>query len=123
METRGTYPTSDAERETRGVQQRGALIAAVEPDSPAWDAGFEPGCYVVAVDGQPLRDVIDWHWLSDGETIAVGYVDLDGDEGEVELWREPGEEWGFEFEGLVFDGVKQCRNACTFCFMRMLPSG
>jgi putative radical SAM enzyme (TIGR03279 family) len=23
----------------------------------------------------------------------------------------------------VFDGVKQCRNACTFCFMRMLPSG
>ena len=23
----------------------------------------------------------------------------------------------------MFDGVKQCRNACTFCFMRMLPRG
>ncbi|MBR0405049.1 MAG: DUF512 domain-containing protein [Eggerthellaceae bacterium] len=119
METKPTYPTSDAARPAR----QGALITAVEPDSPAWDAGFEPGCYVVAVDGQPLRDMIDWRWLSDEDAITIGYVDLDGDEGEVELWREPGEEWGFEFEGLVFDGVKQCRNACTFCFMRMLPSG
>ena len=123
MEVPSTYPTADAERETRGAQRQGALISAVEPDSPAWDAGFEPGCYVVSVDGKPLRDMIDWRWLSDEETITIGYVDLDGDEGEVDLWREQGEEWGFEFEGLVFDGVKQCRNACTFCFMRMLPSG
>ena len=127
METRGTYPTSDAERETRlqsqGSAYVGARIIAVEPDSPAYDAGFEPGCLVTSVDGQPLRDVIDWRWLSGEEAIKVGYVDLDGDDGEVELWREPGEEWGFEFEGLVFDGVKQCRNACAFCFMRMLPHG
>lgn len=34
-----------------------------------------------------------------------------------------GEDWGFAFEGVVFDGVKQCRNACLFCFMRQLPEG
>ena len=123
MGNRGTYPTSDAGREACGLRPKGARIVAVEPDSPAWDAGFEPGCYVVTVDGQPLRDVIDWRWLSGEEAITVGYVDLDGESGEVELWREAGEDWGFEFEGLVFDGVKQCRNACTFCFMRMLPRG
>ena len=100
-----------------------ARIVAVTPDSPAYDAGFEPGCYLTSVDGEPIRDIIDWRWLASDESVVVGYIDLDGDEGEVELWREPGEDWGFEFEGLVFDGVKQCRNACTFCFMRMLPKG
>ena len=53
--------------------------------------------------------------------MELGYIDLDGDEGVVELERGEGEDWGFEFEGVVFDGVRQCRNACTFCFMRQLP--
>ncbi len=99
-----------------------ALITAVEPDSPAYDAGFEPGCYLTSVDGQPLRDIIDWRWLSAEDVIEVGYVDLDGDAGVVELEREEGEDWGFTFEGVVFDAVKLCRNACTFCFMRQLPA-
>ena len=100
-----------------------ARIIAVAQDSPAYDAGFESGCSITSVDGQPVRDIIDWRWLSGEESITVGYIDLDGEEGEVELWREAGQDWGFEFEGLVFDGVKQCRNACTFCFMRQLPKG
>lgn len=113
------YPTKD----TTLPQGEGALVAAVEPQSPAWDAGFEPGCRITSVDGKPLRDLIDWRWLSADDAITVGYIDLDGDAGEVELWREEGEPWGFSFEGVVFDGIKQCRNACTFCFMRQLPPG
>ena len=128
MEKRPTYPSAEIERDAvKGTvpftASVGARIVAVAEESPAWEAGFEPGCFITSVDGEPLRDVIDWRWLSGEECITVGYVDLDGDAGEVELWREPGEDWGFEFEGLVFDGVKQCRNACTFCFMRMLPRG
>lgn len=101
----------------------GALVVAVDPESPADDAGFEPGCRVTSVDGQPLRDLIDWRWLTSDDAITVGYIDLDGESGEVELERDEGEPWGFSFDGAVFDGVRQCRNACTFCFMRQLPSG
>lgn len=100
---------------------QGAVIAAVEPGSPADDAGFAPGCIITHVEGQPLRDLIDWRWLASDEAVELGYVDLDGDAGTVELWREPGEGWGLKFDGVVFDGVRQCRNACTFCFMRQLP--
>lgn len=117
-----TYPNKDIERASRSDTPR-ACIRAVTPYSPADDAGFEPGCIVVSVDGQPVRDVIDWRWLTSEDEIEVGYVDLDGDEGSVVLERDPGEEWGFDFEELVFDGVKQCRNACTFCFMHQLPIG
>lgn len=125
----GIYPPEDIDREVAAKQRSGcgrdeaprALVRAVAPESPADDAGFEPGCFVTAVDGRPVRDVIDWRWLSADDVMELGYVDLDGDEGVVELEREPGEDWGFEFEGVVFDGVRQCRNACTFCFMRQLP--
>ena len=124
------YPSGDIDREAAARQRGGcgalreaprALVIAVAPDSPADDAGFEPGCYVTTVDGRPVRDLIDWRWLAADDVMDLGYVDLDGDEGVVELEREEGEDWGFEFEGVVFDGVRQCRNACTFCFMRQLP--
>ena len=113
------YPPKDSER--AGACR--ALIAHVESESPADDAGFTPGCFITAVDGQPVRDVIDWRWLTADDVIELSYIDTDGDEGVVELERDWGEDWGIEFEGLVFDGVKQCRNACTFCFMHQLPKG
>ena len=123
------YPSKDIDREAaagapsprKRAARPLAVIESVEPESPADDAGFEPGCCIISVDGQPVRDLIDWRWLSADDEITVGYIDLDGDEGEVELFRDEGESWGFEFEGVVFDGVKQCRNACIFCFMRQLP--
>ena len=124
------YPSGDIDREAAARQRGGcgarceaprALVSAVAPGSPADDAGFAPGCYVTTVDGRPVRDLIDWRWLAADDVMELGYVDLDGDEGVVELEREEGEDWGFEFEGVVFDGVRQCRNACTFCFMRQLP--
>ena len=125
MESTASYPNNDIERAAQagaGMLPR-ARIAAVAPGSPADDAGFEAGCFVTAVDGQPVRDIIDWRWLASEDVMSVSYIDLDGDEGEVELEREWGEDWGFEFEGLVFDSVRQCRNACTFCFMHQLPRG
>ncbi|MBR5259092.1 MAG: DUF512 domain-containing protein, partial [Eggerthellaceae bacterium] len=117
------YPNEDIVRAARGKGSPLARIAYVEPYSPADDAGFEPGCYITSVDGQSVRDIIDWRWLTAEDVIELGYIDLDGEEGEIELEREEGEDWGFSFEGVVFDGVKQCRNACTFCFMRQLPKG
>lgn len=101
----------------------GALITAVTPGSPADEAGFEPGCVIVSVDGEPVRDIIDWRWLSSEDVMRLGYVDCGKERGEVELQRDEGEAWGFSFNGVIFDDIRQCRNACTFCFMRQLPPG
>ena len=102
---------------------QGAVIETVDEFSPFHDAGFSPGCRIVDVDGHPVRDLIDWRWLTDGLEIEVGYVDTDGDEGRALVSRDEGEAWGVGFAEAIFDEVKQCRNACTFCFMRMLPDG
>lgn len=119
----GQTTLAPAEAAAAAWEGPAARIVAVEPESPADDAGFTPGCYLTTVDGEPLRDIIDWRWLAADDVICVGYIDLDGEAGEVELEREPGERWGFEFDGVLFDSVKLCRNACVFCFMRQLPDG
>lgn len=116
-----TYPTIDSLN--TAACRTGAFIVDVEPFSPADDAGFTPGCVITTVEGNPLRDIIDWRWYGADDTLTLGYIDLDGDAGEVTLEREEGQSWGLSFEGVVFDGVRQCRNACTFCFMHQLPRG
>lgn len=99
-----------------------AHIESVDEFSPADDAGFYPGCYITAVDGQPVRDILDWRWKTDKDEIVVSYLDAEGDEGEVELVRDEGEDWGFNFSSAIFDELIQCRNACIFCFMAQLPA-
>ena len=104
-----------------GKPEGGGEIISVAAGSPFDDAGFTPGCRILSVDGNPLRDVLDWRWYADGEEITVAYVDTDGEAGEVDLFRDEGEDWGVEFDGAVFDKIKTCRNACVFCFMHQLP--
>lgn len=98
-------------------------IAGVVPDTPAYMAGFEPGCKILRIDGNVVRDMIDWRWLTSESEIEVSYTDLDGDTGSIVLERDFGEDWGFVFTEAVFDDIKTCKNACTFCFMRQLPHG
>lgn len=98
-----------------------AHVMSVEPFSPADDAGFTSGCWITAVDGHPMRDILDWRWYSADDEILLSYIDTEGDAGKVSLEREPGEDWGFLFDGVVFDHIMQCRNACMFCFIKQLP--
>ena len=100
----------------------GAWVAHVEEGSPAWEAGIEEGMRVVSANGVPLRDIIDWRWETDGDTVELEVL-IDGDDEPYAaiLERESGQDWGIEFTDVLFDGVRTCVNACLFCFMAMLP--
>ena len=117
------YPSSDITEHGEAPHILGAPIAHIEPDSPADDAGFYPGCVITHVNGRPLTDILLWQWESAGDVIDLSYIDGEGDSGEVTIERDIEEPWGFSFDGNIFDGVRLCRNACTFCFMRQLPKG
>lgn len=108
----------------QAAESRGGVLACVDPDSPAHRAGLVPGDVIASAEGQPLRDIIDWQWLSEGDSVdlevrASGSQDLRA----VTLRRQPAERWGIDFADAVFDGLRTCRNNCAFCFMTQLPRG
>ena len=94
-----------------------AHIQSIDPGSPADRAGLEAGMVLTQVEGEPLRDIIEWQWLSDGADVEVTLEDG----ANILLEREFGESWGITFTDSLFDGAITCCNACSFCFMRMLP--
>ena len=101
---------------------RGAWVTAVREGSPAWAVGIEPGMCVTTVNGQELTDMIVWLWETGEEYVDLDVFDpRDGTTTPVTLEREPSEDWGLTFCDAVFDGMRTCVNACTFCFMGMLP--
>lgn len=107
---------------TRDPDSGGALVTGVRDDSPAYDAGIEAGMRILEVNGRPLQDMIDWLWEASDGSVELTVLDpTDGTVAACELERLPGEDWGIDFDGAVFDGMRTCVNACTFCFMRMLP--
>ena len=67
---------------------RGALIAEVQPGSPAAEAGFEPGDFVVAVEGKAVTDRAELQRIvaaiPPGRAISVSII-RDGDEQTLKL--------------------------------------
>ncbi len=101
---------------------RGGRVAWLSEDGAAYAAGIRPGDVVRAVDGHPVRDVLDWQWLSDSDEFTVT-VESGADTFDLDVVRVYGESLGIEFEDVVFDGVMECANACAFCFVAQLPPG
>jgi putative radical SAM enzyme (TIGR03279 family) len=99
----------------------GGRVIEVDPGA-AHDAGVQPGDIVLNVDGETVRDVIDWWWLTDEPTFEVEV--LRGDTPmTIQVSREAGQPLGVTFVSPVFDGVRECENACAFCFVSQLPPG
>ncbi len=102
----------------------GGVVSGVDPGSPAERAGVRPGDRVLSVDDEPLRDVIDWLWLTAEASFALTVASpADTDARDVVVERGWDEPIGVEFRGLVFDGVRECDNACSFCFVAQMPDG
>lgn len=125
LPTVASYATTRADyARTEHPRGRGALVSAVAPDSPADDAGIEPGMRVLTVNGHDLTDMIVWMWEADDDAVDIEVLDPSDDTVcPTTLERFEGEDWGLEFDGAVFDGMRTCVNACVFCFMTMLPKG
>ena len=99
-----------------------ALIVAVAPDSPADRAGVVVGDVIASVNGQPVRDVIEYRILTDGAEVSLT-IDRGGLQFDVEVAKSDGEPLGIEVESAVFDRVRTCDNHCEFCFIYQLPKG
>lgn len=101
---------------------RNALVSAVAPGSPASDAGVQPGDELMSVSGRPVRDVIEYRWLTDESEVTLE-LRRGGLEFELDVSKAQGVPLGMEVDSPVFDEVRTCDNHCEFCFIYQLPPG
>lgn len=101
----------------------GGLIAAVAPQSLAAALGLRPGDCLVAVDDQPLRDVIDYRFAIAEEHVRLFVHHADGTQQTYQLTKDPDAELGIEFAEPLFDRLRTCTNKCPFCFLTQMPKG
>jgi putative radical SAM enzyme (TIGR03279 family) len=99
------------------------VVAAVTPGSPAAAAGIAPGDRLVAIDARPVRDYIDYRFLTAEEHVEVEVVRPDGASRAVIIEKHPDQDLGLEFASDLFDRMRICRNKCLFCFYDQLPKG
>ena len=100
----------------------GGIISSIEPGSIAEDLGWEVGDEIISINGNMLRDVIDYRFYSSDEYIKV--LLRRGDETAFfEIEKDYGMPLGASFDEALFDGVRTCGANCIFCFVEQLPKG
>jgi putative radical SAM enzyme (TIGR03279 family) len=101
------------------LRRRGVTITEVAPGSIGAELDLEPGDRVYKVNGHVVRDYLDFRFQAGGETeLTLSVIKRGGEEWELEIEREEGEDLGLQFEHIA---PRQCANECLFCFCKGNP--
>jgi putative radical SAM enzyme (TIGR03279 family) len=100
--------------------ESGITIEKVEPGSIAAELELASGDRLLAINGHPVQDIIDFGYYSGEEELLLEVEKADGDIWEIELLQEEGESLGILFES---PKPRSCSNSCLFCFVDQLPEG
>jgi putative radical SAM enzyme (TIGR03279 family) len=95
-------------------------VSRIDPNSIAAELGIQPGSELLAVNGRPLADFLDWEFLTADEELVIEAREPDGEQVIYELERLDGEPLGISLEP---PAVRRCANRCEFCFIEGLPAG
>jgi putative radical SAM enzyme (TIGR03279 family) len=100
----------------------GGQIVAVEPGSVAAKSGLQPGDELLAINDNPVEDVIDVQFYAAEETFTL-LLRRDGEMLTFAAERAYNQTLGLEFAHPTFDtDIRRCNNLCGFCFvLQMAP--
>ena len=102
------------------LRRRGVEVTEVAPESLAAELELEAGDRVIKINGRAVRDYLDFRFQTGGETeLTLNVIKKKtGEEWELEIEREEGEDFGLSFENIM---PRQCANECLFCFCKGNP--
>lgn len=101
---------------------KGQPITAVEKQSPARKAGLKAGDILLTVNGEQVRDLVDYEALTAFEDLTLSFL-RNGEEKIVSVHKEEYDPLGLCFETSLMDRMQTCRNRCVFCFIDQMPRG
>ena len=97
-------------------------VTKIDEGSPAQKLGLSLGCALLAVDGHPLNDALDYQFYT---TPAAFSLDVCENEQHRTIQVQKGEyePLGCNFKTYLGDEKHSCSNHCMFCFIDQLPPG
>ncbi len=95
-------------------------ILTVEPGSIAEELGLQPGDSLLAVNGEPVNDLLDYLLEEPSELLQLEVERPGGELQEFEIEHDSDDPLGL---GLPHPEPKRCGNNCIFCFVHQLPRG
>ncbi len=101
---------------------QGKPITRVEAGSPAAREGLRAGDRLLSVNGEPVKDLIDYEALSVRSRLIVE-VEREGEKLRYLVRKKVGEPLGLCFETTLMDRMQTCKNRCLFCFVDQMPKG
>ena len=97
-------------------------ITKVKRNSIAKELGLEVGDEILAFDGLPCEDELDYLYYLETDGFSMLVKDhRTGAETTVEIEKEEGEDLGLTFE--KNEKIRTCHNRCVFCFVDQMPAG
>ena len=97
-------------------------ITSVEKDSLAEKAGIREGDILVALNGNAIKDVLDYRFYLACRHLSVA-VTREGESLSFLIRKREYDDIGLSFETPLMDKKHSCRNGCIFCFIDQLPKG
>jgi len=96
-------------------------IKNIQPNSTADELGIEAGDKVISIDGNNIKDYIEYNYFIADFNFNLKIKKKNGKVIDYDVTRSYKKELGIEFEDIVYDGLKKCKNKCIFCFVDQEP--
>ena len=95
-------------------------VREVVPESAADLAGLQPGDLLKTINGNPVRDLVDYQFYTSEDELLLG-VERNGRAVDVLVAKAPDAEMGIRFGEAPAPFIRICANKCVFCFVKGLP--
>lgn len=99
------------------------VVTQTEKGSPAERAGINEGDKIISINGEKIADVLDYRFFSADPELYVAVLKPDGEEQEVYIANESGEDLGLTLCYGDNGKTRRCKNKCIFCFIDQMPPG
>jgi len=94
-------------------------ISNIIEGSAAHEAGIEKGDIILSINGQPVRDVIDYMFYLKDDNLNFK-IQRDNKTYIFKVKKKENDSIGIELKPFK---TKSCRNKCIFCFVDQMPKG
>src|SRR5438552_2628972 len=95
-------------------------VREVVPESPADLAGLQPGDLIRTINGNLIRDLVDYRFYVADEELVIGFERQQAQH-EVRITKSIDESLGVLFGEEPAPFIRQCANKCVFFFIKSLP--